>query len=1076
MKRKFIWLFFTIVALLATTCLSLGQDWSTGQGNFQRTGFHPQALNQARLTSLWDAGSAAFPMNWGEPVVYEDVVYAIFLQEVIAFDINTGATVWGVANNLGAGSSRSTPTVVTTTNPDLTLTRRVYVPLGLAGVGAGIRCIDGLTGLTLWNGLTGAKRVRYSRIVVADIDANGYDDGDPVIVGTENGELRAFDAITGAPLWGGLPTVLDATYWSLFGPSLSADNQTVYAATFDILASGAGRVHAVNAATGAIINSWNPPANSGGFICGFAAAPIVDAAGDVIVATAFTTGANVRIFALDGNVNFKGRSGHNGPMFSNGAIYPDPIAAEDIFITGNDTWDPFGGPQVIARKVSGIKVTGASLYWGFGVTGAVEAPVAVGGNGVAHVASAVVSTFADPNNMYIFDGNAAGGFLYWNKRLLLSDLAGFNRSGAAIVDEASNTAGVVLVTGEGWGAVHAFIHDPNPRARFVPDVLLNSSPSSFADFDIFMNVGTGFNPVPDVELTGFTNQGDAAGTYTLGETELTPSASASVSQPSVRYYNAKPARRALADKLSDELTETYKNKFLGKNDALLSRIVDLIGDEGTMAAAERTTYVTKNKLNAGAATAAAVDWLTVTDLSGGGPIAPGASAGIQLDASSLLLPLGVYYAEVYLSSSEPDENLDDGFGSLAFFGAGGDSIVLPVTFVVGYVPTEGYIEASDAALRISNTGQFGHTTADNFYWNGNDPTQLYGGGLVVVSSDTVWDASYDDHGDFLPSGDLLCDVTAPGSPYVAEVYNCSTAMSTVGGSCSLLIKQYYIGLWDGAFCDSMVIQKNVLCNIGAKACTVAVGYFMDWDIPPSAYDRDSVRVDVVHQIIYVQNVDELVPIFGLMRKPSDDTKAFLVQVDNPTSIYNTTAPIVDDTLRKWFATANGTFEAHGANTNPDDKSIVAGVNGIIIQPGECHLEEYIIFGWDSTDVVFDKKVWKVWLRQEGFYRGDVNTDNRGHERDILNNDLGPAPAGGQINIIDLVYLANYIFKGSASPWPFTDQGDVNCDGVVALADLVALANYVFKGTNVPVDKNRFLPLTYQADFSRNSIWEKEEYR
>ena len=81
-----------------------------------------------------------------------------------------------------------------------------------------------------------------------------------------------------------------------------------------------------------------------------------------------------------------------------------------------------------------------------------------------------------------------------------------------------------------------------------------------------------------------------------------------------------------------------------------------------------------------------------------------------------------------------------------------------------------------------------------------------------------------------------------------------------------------------------------------------------------------------------------------MRKPSDDVKALGVAVDNRTSIYFAAPPVRDDTLRKWWTTPNGTMDLSGNATGPDDKSIVIGTQGIVLNPGEYHLEEYIIFG------------------------------------------------------------------------------------------------------------------------------------
>ncbi len=61
---------------------------------------------------------------------------------------------------------------------------------------------------------------------------------------------------------------------------------------------------------------------------------------------------------------------------------------------------------------------------------------------------------------------------------------------------------------------------------------------------------------------------------------------------------------------------------------------------------------------------------------------------------------------------------------------------------------------------------------------------------------------------------------------------------------------------------------------------------------------------------------------------------------------------------------------------------------------------------------------------------------------------GDANADGVIDIGDVVYLINYLFKGGLSPHPL-EAGDANCDGVVDIGDVVYLINYLFKGGSPP---------------------------
>ncbi len=56
---------------------------------------------------------------------------------------------------------------------------------------------------------------------------------------------------------------------------------------------------------------------------------------------------------------------------------------------------------------------------------------------------------------------------------------------------------------------------------------------------------------------------------------------------------------------------------------------------------------------------------------------------------------------------------------------------------------------------------------------------------------------------------------------------------------------------------------------------------------------------------------------------------------------------------------------------------------------------------------------------------------------------GDANADDKINLADIVFLVNYIFKDGVAPFP-PKVGDVNCDTSVILNDIIYLVNYIFK--------------------------------
>jgi len=63
--------------------------------------------------------------------------------------------------------------------------------------------------------------------------------------------------------------------------------------------------------------------------------------------------------------------------------------------------------------------------------------------------------------------------------------------------------------------------------------------------------------------------------------------------------------------------------------------------------------------------------------------------------------------------------------------------------------------------------------------------------------------------------------------------------------------------------------------------------------------------------------------------------------------------------------------------------------------------------------------------------------------------VGDANSDGFLNVSDLVYLINYIFKGGSAPNPLF-LGDVNNDEYLTVSDVIYLVNYLFKGGPPPI--------------------------
>ncbi len=93
------------------------------------------------------------------------------------------------------------------------------------------------------------------------------------------------------------------------------------------------------------------------------------------------------------------------------------------------------------------------------------------------------------------------------------------------------------------------------------------------------------------------------------------------------------------------------------------------------------------------------------------------------------------------------------------------------------------------------------------------------------------------------------------------------------------------------------------------------------------------------------------------------------------------------------------------------------------------------------------------ISRVGYETGDtVLMMNRNGQLELMlapNYIVGDANHDSEINLGDVVYLVNYVFKEGPSPIPFY-SGNANSDGMVNLGDAVYLVNYIFRDGPAPV--------------------------
>lgn len=930
-----VWYSFLAFILFAVFVTPTQAAWNTAQHDFQRTGYNPaSSIDQARLTKVWTYLHPTHGALWSDPVELNGRVFATFgsfsaADDLLeAVDMNTGALLWSAALPSTGAAARGTPTAATVdTTGAGDFADLVYVVSGASGFSAGIRCFRGADGTQKFAASSGAQRIRYSRPALADTNSDGK--YDIVVAGTEGGSLYAWDASTGAFAWS---ASLDLGYWIFFGPSTSADGEVIYCGTWDLLATGHGRVHAIDATTGATLGVFDPVINGAYEDEGYPAAVVYIDDSTVCAAGYGVNGTDGRYTILDRNAGLLGQgSVNNRAVFASGAIYPDPLSTDTLFIVPTEgAFGAFGvGIIARARDIPTMRGGGSGFRYNFfACTDAgflPESPISVA-NSPDSYGVAAINTDDPDAKLYIFPAKSATGTTntgYWNKSYGLS--AGFlQRSGTAMVD-GLNDSGIVFVTLEGYGSLHGFRNLSTPRARWTDASGCLSAAA--------LNVPLAFGGTTADTITFF-NIGDASGSYSVaGESVLVAGrlTKESISKVQVEYSSVSPARQALADDFTDQMTITGKERFFSKRISADRRIflTDIHPDLLT-----KTSFANKKRiLPTSTGVAAPPSWLTVTDLTGGGPIAAGDSANIELVASSANLGLGTYYAQLHFTVT-PDEPDPDFYG--------GTDVVLPITLIVGFVPEEVVITTPLVEKLVTNYSALANDAGtQNFVYNGVN--ELFDGGIIIGNGPTtlIMDVAAHVQAGIIPDTSIgVTDLVDSTITYTRYIDNAGLGIR--------------VGQTTKTFADTsragFVLYRLEITNIADSLIpSLGVGLYFDWDIDASTYATNLGGMDTAYKVFYQYDNGNPALRFGVMGIPFNSPVYGYELLDNNVYVYPN-SDLVDDSV--WAIMTRASFSSTGAG-GPEDHSMILTLSLADLDSGATRVEEFALFGYDTTQVTTD---------------------------------------------------------------------------------------------------------------------------
>ncbi len=371
------------------------------------------------------------------------------------------------------------------------------------------------------------------------------------------------------------------------------------------------------------------------------------------------------------------------------------------------------------------------------------------------------------------------------------------------------------------------------------------------------------------------------------------------------------------------------------------------------------------------------------------------------------------------------------------------------------------VNTSCTKLTVATNGNFGNQGKGGVnmdYYNppaDSDNVYLYDGSPIITWDDgtlhanwSMFSTSYTDENGFVPLGDHT-PTTDMGDYEVFESGKFVTHDSTIA-----VEKIWYAPKAGTDTCSFVIECIKVYMNKNVTVSGVKVGEAIDFDIPADTGSRNGSGFDNTLNLMYQVGCEEdgATPdysryyggIFYLDCYQNGTRCDDLSNIapygaythDNFTHVYPE-GDFVPETLYTYMSNSG---YAVSDSTCTDLHTVMTFENDLTITPSDTFVFYVgIATHKDGTlnDFTDEVKAAKAW------YCGHIAPEECG-----CCQNRGDADGSGAVNVADLTYMVNYLFKGGPAP-VCPEEGDADGSGATNVADLTYLVNYLFKGGPPP---------------------------
>ena len=193
---------------------------------------------------------------------------------------------------------------------------------------------------------------------------------------------------------------------------------------------------------------------------------------------------------------------------------------------------------------------------------------------------------------------------------------------------------------------------------------------------------------------------------------------------------------------------------------------------------------------------------------------------------------------------------------------------------------------------------------------------------------------------------------------------------------------------------------------------------------------------------YIQSGVYLVTFKAADNTGKSDSEVVQITVNDAGNQRPVFAPMPYDSID--VAVGDTAFKLHVYATDPDGPGIILSVVGA---PAHSTFADSGngggVFKFSPDITQADSVYHPIFIASDGSL-----ADSAGVTMHVISYIRGDVNGDGKIELGDLVYLLNYLYKNGSAPVPLA-RGDVNCDGYIQIGDVVYLMNYLYKSGPAP---------------------------